>query len=340
MVDSRMLLVLLCGLPGAGKTTLAKHLQQSMSSKAIAEQIFPAHAHKTPNSFHHICYDQHLLRHLSGSRFQVQGKDKDDAAQLQFDAGKWKSSREAAFRETEALMSEHAQSKSGHCLLCVDDNLFYRSMRFKFYKMARRWGAALLIVHVATDKAECLRRNSERQGVENVKEGVIQRMSDNFQAPNDGKYAWEHSRCVSFVSEHSALYAALRAAWTKVPRARSLAHVDEKERERSRKANAKNLRHRSDLKLRKAMSQWMRALQQSGSDAVVGKRKLAQMSKQMSVFKKETLRDAAKCDVEDEQEMDMMTEGVEQQFNDLVADYCAAMGIKLCDEQQENADAH
>jgi hypothetical protein len=39
--------------------------------------------------------------------------------------------------------------------------------------------------------------------------------------------------------------------------------------------------------------------------------------------------DATQCEAEDEHEMQIITEGIERQFNDLVADYCTAMGVEL-----------
>ena len=108
------------------------------------------------------------------------------------------------------------------------------------------------------------------------------------------------------------LYAALRAAWThcKVPSARSPAHaqVEDKERERSRKPNAKNVGHRSDLKLR------------CGCARCSG----------MQATRATLLSESASC---------QLSVCVEQHFNDFVADYCAAMELKLCDEKQGNDDA-
>merc|ERR1719242_1800874 len=123
----------------------------------------------------------------------------------------------------------------------------------------------------------------------------------------------------------SNLYEAICNSWTKIPV--PLQVVDEEKQNAARLLNAKNLKHQTDLKLRKEMSRWMQALKQSSDlnkDIAI-----STVSKQINKMRKDTLGEVGKCVIDDEQELLMMMENFVQQFNDMVSTYCATINLRF-----------
>lgn len=63
---------------------------------------------------------------------------------------------------------EASLAKGGVGLIIVDDNLYYRSMRYTFCQLARKYRVGLLTVVVDCDVALSLRRNQQRNETERV----------------------------------------------------------------------------------------------------------------------------------------------------------------------------
>merc|ERR1711933_482483 len=109
----------------------------------------------------------------------------------------------------------------------------------------------------------------------------------------------------------------IRNSWTKIPVTNRI--IDVKQQNKARETNLKNLKHQSDLKLRKSMSKWMKLLKQN-SDKTKNV-KISDISKKIVNFRKDILHDITKCVIDDEQELNIMIESFEQQFNDMVSQY-------------------
>eukprot|EP01084_Bolivina_argentea_P059846 109325_1 len=222
-----------------------------------------------------------------------------------------------------------------YSLIFIDDNMYFRSMRYKFYKLAKQYATGFSIIYVNTNKNECIKRNNKRKGFENVQTSVIQRMSHKFQPPNSNKYAWEYQNCFTFIANnnnteqkindndtYNALYKQIYESWTKIPVINEII-IDENKQMECRKANMKNLKHQSDLKLRKAMSIWMKLLKD------VKNIKISNISKQIVSIKKNILQDVSKYEIENEQELNIMVSGFEQEFNEMVSQYLDLFGVDV-----------
>eukprot|EP00753_Platysulcus_tardus_P020937 PLAT8478.1.p2 GENE.PLAT8478.1~~PLAT8478.1.p2 ORF type:complete len:190 (-),score=71.67 PLAT8478.1:163-732(-) len=123
-------------------------------------------------------------------------------------------------------------------------------------------GAALCTVFVSVSVEEAVRRDGGREGAEHVGEGVIRRMADKLEAPEEG---WEAAICVDGEEEDvdvTALWTALQAAALRPERAAFA--VDEEarraEREEARLETARSGKHRADIALRDAVSAAVRAM--------------------------------------------------------------------------------
>eukprot|EP01084_Bolivina_argentea_P052053 95653_1 len=137
IIDKGILIVLLCGLPGSGKTTLAKHFEQILctdnANNIDLTCIIPKFKqNKTKITYNHICYDSFLFKSLTTNN------KNDNNENIVFDNKLWKQSRNAAFIKTESLIVNHIKNKMDdfnndlYSLIFIDDNMYFRSMRYKF----------------------------------------------------------------------------------------------------------------------------------------------------------------------------------------------------------------
>ncbi|GMF16891.1 unnamed protein product [Phytophthora fragariaefolia] len=110
------ILVLVCGLPAAGKTTLAKHfVERGSTGTRLYERI----------SFDDL-YEQVAV---------------DGRKQSEFDPNRWKASQQAMvvrvgkrLEQQSALVRDNRATQQ--LVLLVDDNFQYRSLRKRFFHLA------------------------------------------------------------------------------------------------------------------------------------------------------------------------------------------------------------
>ena len=135
-------LVLLIGLPGSGKTTLASQLCQRAPSSLCVEHVE-----------YDLLYDSLNDTAVGEDAFTVSGDattqseptpplasvhpDADCVATVDvFDALRWQQCRTLALQQVQQAIAS-APSKERPCVLLLDDNFYYRSMRYVFFKLAR-----------------------------------------------------------------------------------------------------------------------------------------------------------------------------------------------------------
>ncbi|XP_025094466.1 L-seryl-tRNA(Sec) kinase-like isoform X2 [Pomacea canaliculata] len=75
-------------------------------------------------------------------------------------------------------------------LLLIDDNLYYSSMRYDYFKLSRKYNQGLCILHLFCELEMALNRNAARS-VGRVEEAVIRAMGERFEPPDSGKRTWE-----------------------------------------------------------------------------------------------------------------------------------------------------
>ena len=127
--NSPTLLLLLCGLPGCGKTTIMNELQQIMETENISNLILPDHNGNIYSNIslniHKISLDKYLFDHIRQSN--------------NFNSNIWKQSRNMAYNETIKILDKCAQNFNNNIynIIIIDDNMYYRSMRYQYYKLCK-----------------------------------------------------------------------------------------------------------------------------------------------------------------------------------------------------------
>jgi O-phosphoseryl-tRNA(Sec) kinase len=117
--SARAMLLVLCGLPGAGKTTLARRLASSLTDGPAQVQA--------------------EVRHCSFDSVYFGGDDGGSEAEAppEFELGRWRQSRAQALAQVERLIAE-SRAPTSSSLVVVDDNMYYRSMRHQCYLIAKK----------------------------------------------------------------------------------------------------------------------------------------------------------------------------------------------------------
>jgi tRNA uridine 5-carbamoylmethylation protein Kti12 len=135
-------LILMCGLPATGKSTLCQQLVQQ---------------HRINNNTKYICFDE--------------------LCTIEFDAQEWKQKQSQMYQQTETTLLSAEQNT----LVLVDDNFYYDSMRHLYYVLARKLEMSLGYIFITAPLETCLNRNKERTGNSRVPDHVIHQMHDKFE---------------------------------------------------------------------------------------------------------------------------------------------------------------
>lgn len=183
---------LICGLPGAGKTTLAKRIVDMAREYNSVGLLVDR-----------LSFDDHFTQ-------------QQDA--LEFDPVAWKLSQRRMAQRVKAQLQSAEQldgDSDNNTVLLVDDNMQLQSMRKRFFQIALegtllvilwqyhvtlKWllcverysaqcGFGILYVH--TPIGICRERNEARGQSERVPDTVFQRMVDAFEPPDHKKCAFE-----------------------------------------------------------------------------------------------------------------------------------------------------
>ncbi|XP_037071380.1 L-seryl-tRNA(Sec) kinase-like [Pollicipes pollicipes] len=177
-------LLILIGLPGSGKTTLAGRLCAQLAD--IYHLV-------------HVEYDAviDLEEQVRLQAARAAGDD-DDA---------WRAARRALEAAVEAMLTggevpadtlpavlrqpvaRPAGRPAGRpAVLIIDDNMYLRSMRYRFFQLARRLRLGFAQALLATPDAECRRRNATR--CRPVPEAAIDAMAGRLERPQPARL-WE-----------------------------------------------------------------------------------------------------------------------------------------------------
>ncbi|KAK6054033.1 hypothetical protein COOONC_08462 [Cooperia oncophora] len=140
-----MSLVLIMGLPAAGKSSLCEKIQENHPNAVVF------------------------------SLDEINGRWSED-----FESHVERKSFERTVRQ---YLEAHCDEEFDKVVV-VDDNFYLRSMRRPFERMARSFGLRYCCVLVDVDVQEALRRNSQR-GADRVRDETILRMAREIELPSD-----------------------------------------------------------------------------------------------------------------------------------------------------------
>ena len=300
--------VTLCGLPGSGKTTLARTLRERMNANGMSNK------------------NNAVVRFDDAEREQFYDDDDDDdddrvkgveGPQKRFDPEGWKRARKACF---EALRAALDDDEEKNAMVILDDTMHYKSMRREAYRYAREFRAAFIVVHVDVDEKECWLRNSRRDDddVLKVPRETFERLKTVFDAPGKGTYDADEAFDKNYITvtppsrdvgvseeEHEKEYAAFvesvledvynRWLTDETPRRKDELDLLKLKRERSatdRVITAANLVHDVDVQTRKLMNEFMKS-SSSKSSALAQRVREARLHA-LNLSREETKFDARK----------------------------------------------
>jgi len=156
--DEIGLVLLVCGLPGAGKSSLVRAYRDVNSTGIFIE------------------YDE-----IEADT--MQSGDTEDSIQA------WKMARTKAMQQLEMAFKEHSP------VVFMDDNFFLRSMRKAVYHLCQIHAASrsirLGLIYYETPLDVCLERNQSREITKRIPAAIIERMHTNFESPFHNQAAWE-----------------------------------------------------------------------------------------------------------------------------------------------------
>ena len=171
--SARTCLLSFCGLPGAGKTTLAKRLVRYLTEK---------HPNVLPKL---ISFDE---------VGEQAGLDEEYSPEV------WKANRRKAHSLVESELKQDLdvdaacqprESWKGEKLVIVDDNMHLRSMRRQLYLLARKHRTAFITLYVETPLSVALESNNSREKKNKVPMHVITKMNHDLEVPDGKRNKWE-----------------------------------------------------------------------------------------------------------------------------------------------------
>lgn len=184
--------VLLCGLPGSGKSSLARLLKESNDESASFDQIT------------HIEYDSVVRELQTASEQEEQAVFTDESLQA------WKTSRKVALstlnKELERHFDSTSNTSSSSILIVMDDNFHLRSMRKQVHQICQSYAdhqIFFLNIWLDVSLASCLERNRQRDPLERVPDEVIVNMK--LEPPDPAKANWEQGHIHLKVNDTSSI---------------------------------------------------------------------------------------------------------------------------------------
>lgn len=182
--------VCLCGLPGAGKSTLARHVL------AVGAERLRAALRVQGLRLWHLCFDDALAALQK------------EAGASDFDPELWHRARELALHAVHALflfrsgtkaleaiarssMAGNAEAASCIDIVLLDDNMHYRSMRRAYYKVAREAQLAFCTICLPLPVDEAVARDARRSPPHHVGRATIEVMAEALQWPDPDRFPWE-----------------------------------------------------------------------------------------------------------------------------------------------------
>lgn len=270
----------LCGIPGSGKSTFAK----SLKDKFTVEDVCQDYWYKSkPLHWLLVSYDEIITTDVEKSIIEKEmpnaWKECREIIQNAVDnlVGHLNNKSETSdtlstgvenkdchFESFQMFLQNMRHRECGSVVILIDDNMYYSSMRYKYFQLTRKHSISFCQVHVECDTESALTRNRGRL-TRHVPDDVILNMAARFEVPNPEQNAWEkHSISVNTNSSPLALENSLIETMELITRALSapsrpvLEYVDQTSRGVDRQICSENLIHQADLLMRKLTAEYMK----------------------------------------------------------------------------------
>lgn len=176
-------------------------------------------------------------------------------------------------------------------VIVIDDNMYYRSMRYKYCQLSRKYGQGFCQVHLSCTQEVARQRNRARKHGR-VLDDVITAMATKMEIPDPSNYPWEK---YSITVESSDLESVIpdvnklvRCAMLDPPQT---VPEDEEAKQMSRHICSMNQIHQADQILRKLISTQVQAA------TGMSQHQRSQFAKSCGVIKSEILKDLRAADL-------------------------------------------
>lgn len=162
---SNICLVILVGIPGAGKTVLSKYISEKLLDEKT--KIF------------NISYDDYETKECYKTEL-------------------YKSFRTKIYKEVETLVKNlndcNNLIENSRFIIVIDDNMYYRSMRRCYFNLAKQFTTGFCQIYVECRLEIALRRNKTRNAANFISETVITEMASKIEPPTINS-SWESYYC-------------------------------------------------------------------------------------------------------------------------------------------------
>ena len=219
--------VVLVGLPGSGKTSLTVQLKDVLVKR---------------DSVHVSCFSF------------------DDILPLDLQASIALSTVEETTKEYRMLMRRQIEScvesfQEGTLIIIIDDNNYYRSMRYTYYQLATKHKAGYLQVYLKCPTMFAIKRNNQRPSQQRVPECVIHSMASRLQEPCEKWEKFFTLDCLQFEDQAlQSLVSTISAESSNPVMLMTESEDRTRQAEADRLANSSSFRQKVDLIMRKNIS--------------------------------------------------------------------------------------
>ncbi|CAL1538340.1 unnamed protein product [Lymnaea stagnalis] len=141
-------------------------------------------------------------------------------------------------------------------LIIIDDNMYFRSMRYEYYKIAREYETGFCQIFMEVPIEDVIDRNQQRS--KKVPDDVILKMSTTLQVPDPDKNNWEEFSLTVSSSSDSQLeqiMSCIEKAFINPVQPAKPSCEDESSKNRIQCSSS--LIHQADLILRKCVAAWL-----------------------------------------------------------------------------------
>ncbi|XP_063963225.1 L-seryl-tRNA(Sec) kinase-like [Lytechinus pictus] len=167
--------------------------------------------------------------------------------------------REVWMKMADCLSGEAVQGNDKeHCvIILIDDNMFYRSMRYNLYQLARKYSTGFCQIGFECRTDIAIKRNARRK--DKIPEETIVTMATRIEQPDASKAPWE-ANSILIEADEEFDHFILGSVWmlllsSFLSPAPPLIEEDLEAKEQSRAECASSLLHQADQVLRKYISQ-------------------------------------------------------------------------------------